>query len=182
MIRFLKHLIQLVISPGRGWEDISYAGDKPEAIANDGLYPLFGLASLSAFVRYFYSDSIGLIDMLLLALAIFLQYFVSYFAATFLLSSLAKKYVENEEPNEKKVMTTVSYSLAIMAIITIIENCLPMELSVVQFLPLYVAVVVWKGATYMAIKEAYVGHYMLVAILALIAIPIAMGYVLQAII
>lgn len=180
MLHFLKHLFQLIISPGRGWEDVSYAGDDPETITTGGLYPLFGLASLSAFVRYFYDSTLGLIDLLQIAIAIFVQYFAAYFLANVLMSLLIKKYVDGE-PNEKKIATTSAYCLAIMSLITIVENCLPVELSVIQLLPVCVAFVLWKGAKYMAIKENYIGHYVIVSALSIVLVPMALGYLLRAI-
>lgn len=181
MIGFLKNLFHLVLSPGKGWEDISHEGREPKEIASDGMYPLFGIASLSAFVSFFYNDDCTLIGMLQHAIIIFVQYFIAYFIATFLYSVYAEKFVDGEV-NEKKSQTMIAYSLALLSIITIIGNCLPMELSLVQFLPVYVALVIWKGCKYMAVNNERVGQYMFFAIVSVILPPVLLGYMFNLII
>ena len=181
MIRFLKYLLHLVLSPGKGWEDISHEGQGPKMIVNEGLYPLLGIASLSAFIVYFYNDEYGLAELLQHAIIIFVQYFISFFIASFLYSIYAVKYVDGAV-NEKKNHTLISYSLALLSVITIIGNCLPMELSLVQFLPVYVALVIWKGCRYMAVKEEKTRQYMIFAVISIILPPILLGYLFNLII
>lgn len=181
MVRFLKYLLHLVLSPGKGWEDISHDGRDPKSIVSDGLYPLFGVASLSAFVTCFYGEGQGLITLLQQAIIIFVQYFISFFIASFLYSMYVGKYVDGE-PNEKKYNTLIAYSLALMSVITIVGNCLPMELSLVQFLPVYVALVIWKGCKYMAVKNEKTGQYMFFAVISIILPPILLGYLFNLII
>lgn len=181
MVRFLKNILHLVLSPGKGWEDISHEGREPKEIASDGMYPLFGIASLSAFVSYFYNDGSSLVGMLQHAIIIFVQYFIAYFIATFLYSIHGGKYVDGEV-NEKKYQTMTAYSLSLLSIITVIGNCLPMELSLVQFLPVYVALIMWKGCKYMAVKNESVGQYMLFSIVSVILPPVLLGYMFNMII
>ncbi len=181
MVKFLKYLLHLVLSPGMGWEDISHEGQNPQMIATDGLYPIFGIASLSIFITYFYNNDYGLVLLLQRAIIIFVQYFISCFIASFMFSMFIGKYVDGEL-NQKKSLTLIYYSLALLSIITIISNCLPMELSLVQFLPVYVALVIWKGGKYMAVKNDKMGQYMFFAIISIIVPPILLGYLFNIII
>ncbi len=181
MIRFLKNILYLVLSPGKGWEDISHEGQDPKEIASNGMYPLFGIASLSAFFSCFYNESNSLVEILQHAIIIFVQYFIAYFIATFLYSIYAGKFIDGEI-NDKKCQTMIAYSLSLQSIITVIGNSLPMELSLVQFLPVYVALIMWKGSKYMAIKKESVGQYMFFAIVSVILPPVLLGYMFNLII
>lgn len=51
MKRYLKHLFQLILSPGNGWEDIDKADVPTRDIAVDGYYPLIALTAASVFMQ-----------------------------------------------------------------------------------------------------------------------------------
>lgn len=170
MLKFLKHISQLLLSPGNGWEDISHSGDDPKMLISVGLYPILGLAAITAFVQFFYNSDLDLITLLQCAIAIFVKFFVTYFIATSVFSSILRCWVEGE-PNEKKYTTVIIYIIAIMSLITILQNCLPIELSLMYFLYVYVALVIWKSTRYLAIKDKYVLHFMIMAIASIILPP-----------
>ena len=54
MVQYLKNLLQLVLLPFRGWEDVSATLSDPERLLRDGYYPLLGIAANTEFVRLFY--------------------------------------------------------------------------------------------------------------------------------
>ena len=170
MLKFLKHISQLLLSPGNGWEDISHSGDDPKMLISAGLYPILGLAAITAFIQFFYNNDLDLITLLQCAIVIFVKFFVTYFIATSVFSSILRWWVEGE-PNEKKYTTVIVYIVAIMALITILQNCLPIEISLIYFLYVYVALVIWKSTRYLAIKDKYVLHFMIMAIASIILPP-----------
>ncbi len=178
MFRFLKYLFQLIISPGRGWEDISAAGDDKEKVAGSGLYPMLAIASLSEFIRYFYDRSLTLVNLLQHAIITYVQYFISYFLALSIFSFFISKLVDGE-PSEKKYATMIAYGLGACSLITIIENCLPVELSIVQFLPVYVALILWKGERYLAVRKDREVHFILLSILTVILLPVLIGIIFK---
>ncbi len=51
------------------------------------------------------------------------------------------------------------YSVSMMACIAVIGNFLPMELTLVQFLPIYVAVVMAQGRIFLSIDPESMGKY-----------------------
>ncbi len=175
MLRFLKYLFQLIISPGNGWEDISYESRDSKLIASEGLYPLLGITSLSVFIQYFYQDS-DLISLLQQAIVTFIQFFISYFIAIFLYSVFLPNYVDGE-PNEKRSTTFITYNIAILAVITILNNCIPIELSIIQFLPLFVIAVIWKGTKYMAIRKKKLVSFMFLSVCAIIMPPYLLEFI-----
>ena len=54
MLEYLKLMMQLLLVPVRGWEDVSSASPDPDEMLRKGLYPLMGVAALSEFVSFFY--------------------------------------------------------------------------------------------------------------------------------
>lgn len=181
MLRFLKYLFLLIISPSNAWEDISCAGTEPRQLASDGFYPLLGVASVTTFCQLFYNHDLTIAVALQNAIITFVQYFVAYFLANYLLSITLPKCVEGEI-NDKRLSTFLIYNLSLLTLISIVENITPIELSLVQFLPIIVAVVIWKGCRYMAVVEQETGRFMILSILTVIGLPMLLGYLLHLIV
>lgn len=181
MLKFLRNIGQLILSPGNGWEDVSYSGDDPKVIASTGLYPLIGLAAATTFLRYFFEPNMELVQLLQQAIIVFVQLFVTYFIASAVFGITLFRWVEGE-PNEKRYNTVIAYSLAIMALIITLENCLPIKLTLTYFLYIYVALVIWKSSRYLAVKTKRVGYFMITAILSIIVLPFLVGALLSSII
>lgn len=181
MFKFLKSLFQLILSPVRGWEDISYAGEDYRRLAAEGLYPLLGVASLTVFMAAIYRHGVELSYMIQQAIVTFVKYFVGYFIAVFILGSYIHRD-SDAEISEKRNHTFVIYSIGLLAIISIIKNCLPMNLATLNFLPIYVAIVMWRGTRYMAIRPDRVGYFMILAIGAVIVPPFVIGFLFNLVI
>ena len=73
---YLKNLVQLVLSPGKGWEDVSssLADDRGELLAS--FYRLLAVCSLSEFVQVLYGKT-DILTAVGLTLAMFGSYFIS---------------------------------------------------------------------------------------------------------
>lgn len=175
MLKFLTCLIQLIISPAKGWEDIAAVGVDPRKLCSDGFYPLLGVTACSEFIRRLYDSDLGFVSLIQDAIITFVGYFVAYFLASFLFSIFLGRVIDGE-PNEKKYHTFAIYNLSILALITIIANCLPMELSIVQFLPVFTIVVMWMGKRYLAVREEKSFTFIFLSAVAILVMPYLLGY------
>lgn len=181
MLEFLKNLIQLILAPTKGWEDVSAAMTSPERLMRDAFFPLLGTAALSEFVRLFYHNNGGFLTVFELAIALFGSYFVSFFICRIILSKYLSNIVEGEV-NPIKLSTFIVYGLGLLLIIEIIENVLPTELTLVKFLPLFVALILYRATAYMAVKAGSELKFLLVTALAVIVVPTAIFSLLELII
>ena len=77
MFTFLKYLVQLLLSPTHGWEDIEKRNPDPEELMRSGLYPLMGIAAATEFLAFFYQRHVELATVLIRSVADFGSYFVS---------------------------------------------------------------------------------------------------------
>lgn len=167
MKRYLKHLFQLILSPGNGWEDIDKADDRPRDIAVNGFYPLAALAAISVFMQGVYHH-VDFLVLFMRMIVTFLVYFIAYFFGVFVLSLFAEPTLEGRY-DEKRAHTFTLYTLGLLALITLIVNVLPITSAMLFFLPLYVALVQWKGVAYMKVKPEKTGLFMIIAILGVLA-------------
>lgn len=163
MLRYLKHLLQLILSPSNGWEDIGIADDSPRDITVKGYYPLIFVAALSVAMQGIYHH-VQFINLFLGVIATFVAYFVALFFGFFILSLMAEPNLERSY-DEQRANTFVLYTLGLQAVITIILNVLPITSAMLFFLPFYVALIQWKGCRYMGVRNGRTGHFMAVAIL-----------------
>lgn len=163
MKRYLKHLFQLILSPGNGWEDIGKADDAPRDIAVTGFYPLIALAALSVFMQGVYHH-VEFLVLFMRMIVTFLVYFVSYFFGVFVLSLFAESTLEGRF-DDRRAHTYALYTLGLLALVSLIINVLPVTSAMLFFLPFYVALIQWKGVAYMRVKSDKIGIFMIIAIL-----------------
>lgn len=171
MKQYLKNILQLILSPTKGWEDISAAVENPDTVASKGYYPLLAVASLSVFARLFYDHSLGFVTVVMLAVALFGTYFISFYIGRIALESLLKNVVTGE-PNVTKITLFILYTLGLSVIIEIIENCVPTSLTPIKFLPLFVALIIYRASAYMAVKPGNELRFLFISVAVLLVMPI----------
>lgn len=181
MLRYLKNLFQLVLAPTKGWEDVSASLESPERLMRDAFFPLLGVAAASEFIRLFYHNSGGFLTVFELAIALFGSFFVSFFVGRIILSNYLVNLVDGEL-NQTKLSTFIIYGLGLLLLIEIIENILPTELTLVKFLPLFVALILYRATAYLSVKSGSELRFLCVAALAVIVLPIVIFSLLELII
>lgn len=181
MLQFLKNMTQLILSPDRGWEDVSASVTKPDMLFRKAYYPFIAMAALSEFVRLFYHGHGGVLTVIELAIALFGSYFVSYFISRLILEHYLQPLVDGEV-NEVKTGLFTIYGLGLLALIEMIANMLPTDLTLVKFLPMFVALILYKGFKYMAVKPDHELRFLCLAIAAVIVVPLGIFCILKLII
>lgn len=178
MLAYLKNLFQLILSPSRGWEDISASMHPSRLLLHEGFYPLLTVASLSEFLRLFYDADTSFVTLLELAIAMGGTYFASYFIAGMVLESYLKNMVDGEI-NRLKVDTFVIYGLSLLLVIELITSVVPTDLTLIKFLPLFVALILYKGSAYMSVKSNCELRFLCLSVIAVIVVPIGFFTILK---
>lgn len=177
MLHFLKNILQLIVNPGRGWEDISHDGEKPSDICARGFYPLLAVAALSCVGGFWKMDSDAtLVSVIQEAIITFAAYFATMFLAESIFNLTMAKICD-KEPSAVKSSTVIIYSLAIMALINILINLMPLDFAVLHFLPIYVGFILYKAMRYLSVDSEKTGHYMFVAVFSIILPPYALTFI-----
>lgn len=187
MKHYLKYLFQLILSPRNGWEDIDKAGAAsvktpmtPSYIATNGYYPMIAVVAASVFVQALFRHHVVFLTLFMRMIITFVVYFISYFFSTFVMSMTIEPVIEGDY-DESRCQTFILYTLGLLALITIIENCLPITPLVLFFLPCYVALIQWKGCEFMRVRPEKTGHFMTIAILGVLLPPYIFYFVFSAI-
>ncbi len=182
MLQYLKYLFQLLLSPGLGWEDIEHTDPDPEELTRKGLYPLMGLAAATEFLAFFYERGIALGTVLIRAVADFGSYFVSVFIAKLIFDYYLGRLTENGRHDIRKASTLTVTGLGMMVLFQVFSNCLPWNLILLKFLPIYVVLVLYKAAHYMNIRRNDEMRFLGITAGALVGVPLLIYYLLYFII
>ena len=169
MALFLKMLFHLILSPSRGWEDVVQYDPDPRRLMTSGLYPVFAMAAVSVFIVGFYDPALTFVGLLQRAIITYVQYFISYYIAQFVFAMFIRRYVSDGEVSDDRIGVFISIGLGLLAVLAVIMNCLPVELSLVQFLPVYVAVILWKGAPYLNVRDDKMNQFVILSVASIIA-------------
>jgi hypothetical protein len=155
--------LQLILSPENGWEEISHDGESIERLTAEGLYPLFGLAAITVFIQGLYVRTFQLVPTLQKAMAVFIVLFIAFFIGKALMEAYLARFTDGE-PGNRQAATFTVYIMALLAMIQILTNCVPVEVPLLLFLPAFVAPVIWKAKNWLDILPRLEGSFMMFAI------------------
>ncbi|MDE6266952.1 MAG: hypothetical protein K2M07_06360 [Muribaculaceae bacterium] len=181
MLAFIGHIAQLIINPRRGWEDIAADSPLPRRMLLSGLIPFILITALTSFVRVCYFTDYTMVDALQNAIITAVTYFATYFIASFIISMQIPLMETPEKSNEgaeqtDRVEIFSASIVGILLLITLISNLIPLDLSLLQYLPIYSVYVIWKGAEYLQIDRSKTGRFMIVAVLSILVPVYILGY------
>ncbi len=154
MATFIQHLLQLALSPSRGWEDVSARMTSPARLVSAGMMPVVWAAAAAWLLQPLYSGSdVGWGGAVVMAMATVASYVVTYYVLGQLFQTFAGKLTDTGEPSAHKFVTVEAYVLGLLAACQTLVNALPWRMELLYILPAGVSLVLWKAERYLGIKE-----------------------------
>lgn len=179
---YAKQLLQLVLSPSRGWEDIAASGVDPKRVSARLMMPAFVLAAASNLPRWLFDSELVISDLVVDAVVTFVAYFVSFAISVQAFRTRLGKYIDGE-PDRERNLTVIVYTMTLLAISTIICNFTPFSAIMAYILPLLVGLVAWKSAALLRVKPdsefGFAGFVMVFLALPPVVIQSAFAWVLS---
>ena len=172
---YIRDMIQLILSPRKGWEDVSADGFPPAVLFRSGLMPLIFIAAAAQMLQWAYHPDVAWWIWTERSLVVLLKLVAAYYIASFAFSLYLPTCVDGTY-SETKCLTFITYGVGIIALIEFITNCMPMTFPVLYMLPIYALYVLWRGLRYMSVSFTGVGTFILLILFALI-LP---SYLIQA--
>lgn len=181
MLTFLKYLIQLQLSPANGWDELQRRAPSADELAQKGLYPLLAITAATEFLAFFYSRHMTLGGVLVRAIADFGTYFISLFIARLIFELYLGRLCDTA-PEQSRVSVMTVCGIGLMVLIQLISNCLPWNLVLLKFLPLYVVLVLFKAIPYIGVRKKDALRFVGLSAIAIVAVPLAIYYLLYLIV
>lgn len=168
MRKFYQYILQLVLSPGKAWEDIDIDDPDANTLERRGMIPLMALAAATALVQTAYHSSLSLLDAAARGVGEFVSLFAGYFITVKLLAGLAGR-CSKQPVDQERAKTVAVMGMSLMSLSALICNLMPVQLGLAYLLPIYAVVVTWRSASYLGIDRDMVLTY-----LVLVAVSVAL--------
>lgn len=173
-LRYIKESLQLIMSPAHGWEDISYDAPDARAMVTHALLPWLIVVALSSLLGCYFDGTLSLITGLHSVLSTFLMFFVTYYlgvaAFEFYMPSITSGH--SIESNNSLL---ILFSISLLGLIEVLKNCMPVDMAMINFFPLYVLYIMWAGARYVKVNYNNRSNFATLSLFAVILPP----YILQ---
>lgn len=172
MLYFLRSILQLILSPVKGWEDVEIDGEPPRSLLVRGVIPVSLLAALTILLPSTtdYTTTSFLIA-LVQAVGCFLSFFATYYVAVFAFTLYMPQAVTGTAYNPVRCPTLIAYGLGIPALLLSVVHCIPVDLAISFLIPLYTFYILWRGIRYMDVSFSGVPTFILLIIFSLILPP-----------
>lgn len=178
MLQYLKLLLQLILAPSKGWEDVEAANPSSHRALVAGLLPLVFIAALSVGVAAIWEIHPRVSTVVIRAVVTFAVYMLTYFIAIAVLNAVLPRLTFDGTIDHERIRLFASFDVAMMAIIGILENLLPMNVALLQFMPIYLIIVFHGAMRYLNIDAARVFAFIGISIVAIIVPVYLVGRIL----
>lgn len=171
-------MLQLVLSPKRGWEDIAVDDIPANKLLTGGFIPLIIVDALSCLTGYLYHNDTSTLAVIASMISSVVMFLVPYFLASFFFS-LYIPACTGGTMSMNKNHTFIIYSLSIMVVMDIMTHLLPMVPDMIFLLPIYVLFIMWRGLAYMEVKFDGVISFLVLNILTVLLPPFVINYLFK---
>lgn len=171
MAKYLKTLLQLILAPRFGWEDLDSEDLSPDRLFTRGFIPLTVLSGASVFMQMIYHPGLSPVRLLLRGVVEFGSFFLTYYIALLILTSVVPSLCFGTFDRNRLKLFVIE-SLGLMAILGILRNSLPSDYATVYFILIYISVIMWRAIDYLRILLRYEIKFTLMAIVSIIVPPL----------
>lgn len=173
MRSYLQILLQLFLAPSRGWEDVDVASPDPDEMARRGLFPLAGIAAVASFMALVYHSGYSPLSLLIDAIVRFAAYFAGYYITIFAMTTCRPTVtMQGDEPSDRDIRLFAVCMMGLMAVVGFLRNALPSDFAIVNFLYVYLAIIMWRGEQFLHVRQGRSVVFVILAVLAVIVPPL----------
>lgn len=173
----MQNILQLVLSPQKGWEDIARSSVVPKQLRDRSVYPLMALAAVTAPMQLLYHHELVWIEVLLRGLAILVAMFAGFFISNYSNDIFLQQYV-GTEPDAERCQVMTCYAYGMLALSILLCNFLPVTVGLPVILPIGVGLILWKSENYLGIAPEHDMKFSIYVFLAIILPPLLLRFIL----
>lgn len=178
MLLYLKLMLQLVLAPLKGWEDVELTAPNPRRLLASGLVPLCVIAGVCCSLSAWWLTGSGVFTLIMRGVVCAVKYILSYYIAQAILMALLPRITVDGLIDRERVNVFCLLCIGIMACIGIIINAFPME-DIFLFLPLIVVVIIYRARRFLCVDRKKTGVMIAFGIIAIILPVYLLGRILS---
>lgn len=166
-IKFLRNILQLLLAPGNAWRDVGQQALSPKHILERGLYPFMAVMGLTVFVQGIYEfGHVELITILQRAICQFAALITGLFLGRAVMDAVLPRFNNTGREDAAAVYTVAVYVTGVMCLFLVIGNLLPARTPLVDFLPVFAVIILWRSSRYLDLARQGTAQFMIAATLA----------------
>ena len=162
---YAKNIIQLIISPDHGWEDVAETSSPRRAFKLMTI--LLIIAALSPLCSLIYLEHPETLVIWQSTIIVFAAFWATFFVGEFVLGMFLHTLSEDEELNDS-IRSFCAYVTGLLSLQVIIDSMLPIPVAILQLWPIYVVIIIWRGMRFFDIPEKHTGKFLLLTVPSLI--------------
>lgn len=174
---YIKQLLQLLLSPARGWEDISETSVAPEILIRKGFYPLVVVTALSELFPLLYTLDLSVVAAIMHGIAVGCALIAGLYLSRMVLDMFLWRFVSGKV-NTFKVSLFNTYLMGLNCFYVILNNIVPASLTILKIIPLLSVVIIIKAMPYLSISEDSKLSYISATAACVILIPVLIASIL----
>lgn len=141
--------------------------------ARRGLYPLAGVAALTSFMTVVYHPGSSAVALIIAAILRFGAYFAGYFITIFALTTcLPRISMPGREASQRDIHLFAVCMMGLMAMVGLVRNCLPSDFAIVNFLYVYLAIIMWRAENFLRVMPGKSVVFVIMAVVSVIVPPL----------
>lgn len=164
---YLRDMMQLILSPSKGWEDIALDNYDAKKLLKSGLIPLILISSIGVWINVFLDVESSVWVAFQQMTVCFIKYLATFYLANFVFTLYLPICIDGEL-SLQNCQTFICYGVGLLAFINLIQNIVPVEIALLYILPVYVLYILWRGLHYMNIGFHGVGTFILMIFFAIL--------------
>ncbi len=176
IVKYLKLLIKILISPRVGWKEVRRLRINGDEACRNLFYPMVGLAACANFMNLAFDPERTVTQEVVNALLTFASFFFGYFLV-FPFARLLLKGEGAEVVSTGFGKSFVAFSMSTLALFYILYCLLPMLEPIVVMLPLWTIFAITRGIKMLRIPEEDQTSATVWLSLLIVGLPIGVGYI-----
>lgn len=179
MLNYLKLMLQLILAPSKGWDDVAASVPDSRRLLVGGLVPLCVLTGMSVGLSALWEYHPHVATIIIRGVVEFAVYMLTYFIAQALLAALLPRITEDGLIDRERIAVFSALCVGQMAIIGLLENLLPAEIALLQFLPLFVVIVIYRARAFLGVDPTKSGLMLAFGVVSVILPVYIIGAILE---
>jgi len=144
--------------------------------------PWIAVCGSSAGVKLLYGST-GVLESVQNALVTFVSLFLAAQCAKYVFQVYMPRMVEqNSFLHVGRWMEMIVYALSFLGMIELVANVVKVRIALIEFLPLYMVFIIWKGWRYVGVAERNVGLFVIMATAAILGSTYLIEALLEAVV
>ena len=189
---FLSHRNRRLDESG-GRDGASFSKEECEWVEHEaarqfrfGFMPFIAVCACSSFIKMIYDGGPGFLGALQMAIITFVSLFLATQSARYAFQVYMPRLIGQKDDTAKysrgRSMMMIMYCLTFLGLITLLSNVVKVRIALIEFLPLYVVFIIWKGWKYVGVEERNLGLFMIMATVSILGSAYLISFLLNALI